>query len=66
MDVRAHLLSSFSCAKCPNHRHLRRCLTLLRSCMASQNRVDVCRRGLVVVDAIQAKAECVHDDTALS
>jgi hypothetical protein len=66
MDMRANFLSSLGCAKCSNYGYLRRALPLLWPCMASQNGIDVCRRGLVIVDAVQAKAKCIHDDTALS
>jgi hypothetical protein len=66
MDVRAHLLPSFSCAKGPDHGNLRCALTLRWPCIPSQNRVEVGRRRLVMVDAVQAEAEWLHDDTALS
>jgi hypothetical protein len=66
VDVRAHLLSRLGRTKHPDHGDLGRDLALRRSRIASQDRIEVGRRSLVVVDAVQAEAESVHDDTALS
>jgi hypothetical protein len=66
VDVRAHLLARLGCAKGPDHGDLGRALTLLRAGIAAQDRIEVGRDGLVVVDAVQAEAERVHDDTAMA
>jgi hypothetical protein len=66
VDVRAHLLARLSRAKGPDHGDLRRTVALLRAGIAAQDRIEVGRGGLVVVDAVQAEAERVHDDAALA
>lgn len=66
MYMSAYFLASLGRAKGSYHRHLRRRLTLRASRIATEHRIEVCWGGLVVVDAVQTEAECVHDDTALS
>jgi hypothetical protein len=66
MDMSAHLLTCLGCAKSSYHRYLRRILAIRRSSFAAENRIKICWRGLVIVDAVQAEAECLHDDTGRS
>lgn len=64
MDMRAHFLTSFSGAKCSDYRHQRRGFTQLlrRAISAPQCGIEVCLCRLVIVDAVQAETEVLHDD----
>ena len=63
MDMRAHFLTSFSGAKCSDYRHQRRGFTQLlrRAISAPQCGIEVCLCRLVIVDAVQAETEVLHD-----
>lgn len=64
MDMSAHLLPRLGRTKRPDYGYLRCAQPACRTGIAPKKRVDVCRSRLVVVDAVQAKAESIHDDTA--
>ena len=64
MDMSAHLLPRLGRTKRPDYRYLRCAQSACRTGIAPEKRVHVCRSRLVVVDAVQAKAESIHDDTA--
>jgi hypothetical protein len=62
MDMSAHLLPCFRRAECSYDRYLGRAQASCRPRVTPQEGVEVRRRRLVVVDAVQAKAECLHCD----
>lgn len=64
MNMSAHLLSRFCCTECSNDWYLRRAQPTSGPRIAAERRVEIGGRRLVVVDAIQAKAKRLHDDTA--
>lgn len=65
--MRAYFLPSLCGTECSYDRHLRRSFTQLlrRSVSSSQRWIKICLRCLVVVDAVEAEAESVHDDIGL-
>jgi hypothetical protein len=64
MYMRAYFLASLSGAKGSNYRHQRRGFTRLlrRTVSAPQRGIEVCLCRLVIVDAVQAETEVLHDD----
>lgn len=60
MDVSAHLLPCFSGPKDADDGYLRNVLTR-RTGDGSENRVEIGWHGLIMVDAIEAEAEGVHE-----
>lgn len=60
----AHLLPSLGRPKCPDDWDLGRAQTPRGPRIAAQRRVEMGGCGLVVVDAVQAKAKRLHGDTA--
>jgi len=64
MDMSAHLLTSRGRAECSYYRDLGCTHATGRPGIAPQQRVEIGWGRLVVVDAVQTKAERLHDDTA--
>lgn len=63
MYMRAYLLTCFCGAKNTNDRDLRGALALRRTRSPPKNRVELSRRSLVMIDAVQAETESVHEGT---
>lgn len=64
MDMSAHLLPRLGRTERSDYRYLRCAQSACRTGIAPKKRVDVCWSRLVIVDAVQAKAESIHGDTA--
>lgn len=60
MDMGAHLLTGLGGAKNPNDGYGGHILALRRPCRPAEDGIEVGRRSLIMIDAVQAEAEGVH------